>query len=206
MSVHQIVNDFHTSNTFIVELSVSKVLLIDVGNFSQIEAWLKTNKKEVEAVILTHEHSDHCHGVNALYKVAPFDLYCSSACLKNIANSRQNFSLYIEDLEEFEIRLPDANIIKDMEVVDVLGNLFTCIETPGHSPGSICVLNDDNLFTGDTILNGIKTPLNLPHSDRLDYSKSIKKLKNIIKKEMTIFPGHDNPFKFQNFDKLVINK
>jgi len=206
MKIHQIINNFHTSNTYILELTDSKVLLIDVGDFDQIEDWLKTNNKEVHSVILTHEHSDHCHGLNELYDLLKFDLYCSKMCAMNIANKRQNFSLYIDELEDFEISVSDTNIIQDMDSVNILGHTFKFIVTPGHSPGSTCIVIKDKIFTGDTILNGVSTPLNLPHSNRNDYYKSIEKLKSIIEVGMTIFPGHDIPFRFRSFEELAIAK
>lgn len=205
MLVHRIVNSFHSSNTFILELSESKVLLIDVGSYDKIDKWLVENNKEVYFVILTHEHTDHCHGVNKLYKKYKFELICSSECAKNITDSKQNLSKYIDEINTFEINIKKTIIVKDMCSINMEGKLITFIETPGHSPGSMCILIEDMIFTGDTILNGIKTPLNLPHSNWSQYKVSIDKLSSYINSEVTIFPGHDIPFKIHSFDNLLIN-
>ena len=114
MIVHQIVNNFHSSNTFILELTNSKVVLIDVGNFDEIYRWLTEHNKQVHTVILTHEHSDHCHGLNELFELSQFNLICSKMCSINIGNCKQNYSLYIDDLETFEIAVPTKTIIMDM--------------------------------------------------------------------------------------------
>lgn len=204
MNVHQIVNNFHTSNTYILELNEVDVLLIDVGNFNQIQDWLLTHKKNVYAVILTHEHTDHCHGVNELSEYYDFKIFCSEKCAENIANSRQNFSKYIEEINTFEIVL-EKNTVSDNEIIKIKEKPIKFIETPGHSPGSICILIENLLFTGDTILNGIKTPLNLPHSDKEQYKNSIEKLKKYIKKGCIIYPGHDNPFEYESIHNLELN-
>ncbi|MDJ0646983.1 MAG: MBL fold metallo-hydrolase [Flavobacteriaceae bacterium] len=204
MKIHQIINSFHLSNTYVLELSQKQVVLIDVGNSDRIKSWLISNKMEVKSVILTHEHSDHCHGLNELYKMSKFELYCSHMCALNIKNSKQNISRYIDELTTFEVEIDNIRIVNDGETLEILGQNFLFIETPGHSPGSICIVTDDKVFTGDTILNNIKTPLNLPHSSKKDYLKSIDKLKSYLNLGMTIYPGHDSPFRFKSLNELKI--
>lgn len=200
MKIQQIINKHRNSNSFLIELGNNKVVLVDVGDFDKpnfIE-WMEVNNKTLEAVILTHEHSDHCCGVNALSIFFSFKLYCSKPCLINIADSKQNFSYFINEIETFEINFPNAYAIRDKEEISIADNIFTFIETPGHSPGSICVFMGRNVFTGDTILNKIKTPLTFPHSNKQLYQNSIQKMNGYLESDMTIYPGHDMPFIYQN--------
>ena len=75
---------------------------------------------------------------------------------------------------------------------------FLFMETPGHSPGGACIFTSDAVFTGDTILNQMKAPLNFPHSNKKQYDISLIKIKKQLKPGMTIFPGHGEPFKYNS--------
>ena len=174
-----------------------EIILIDPGDpdISAITNWLNHNTKQIRAVLLTHEHADHCAGVNALHEMQSFNLFCSQACYTTIGNSKQNLSFYHSDIETFEVKIP-ARIIQDGESF-LIGELsFTFMETPGHSPGSMCIFAGNAVFTGDTLLNNIKTPLTFPHSNRKQYAASIEKLKNLLKPGMIIHPGHGEAFEW----------
>lgn len=206
MKIHQYINPHKLSNSYVLELSAGKVVLIDVGDFDTkpFLDWLHQEKKTLTHVILTHEHADHCCGVDALATKYSFQLICSSKCEANMRNSRQNFSYYLEEITTFEVQHNDVLVVGDGDIHLISDTFFTFIETPGHSPGGLCVLVGDVVFTGDTILNGVKSPLTFPHSNRKDYQSSIAKLKENLKKGMVIYPGHDCPFLFQNFEILLV--
>jgi glyoxylase-like metal-dependent hydrolase (beta-lactamase superfamily II) len=206
MNIHQYINPHRLSNTYLLELEDDLVVLVDIGNLDTtvLLNWLVENGKTITHVLLTHEHADHCCGLDSLYKTNPFELICTASCAKNIKNSRQNFSFYLEDIPEFEVQLDTISKVKDDDVREIGGQMFTFIATPGHSPGGMCIVVANHLFTGDTILNGIKSPLTFPHSNRKEYQISIQKLKNILTKGMIIYPGHDSIFVYQSFEELYI--
>lgn len=195
MQIHCLPNPGFGSNTYIIELANNKALIIDPGNpdINPVKDWLTQNNRQIESVILTHEHSDHCAGVNALYEWSPFELICTEATAKNIASNRQNFSYYIDKNNAFEINLP-GRIVRDGDSIYWEAQRFDFFETPGHSPGGLCIKAGNTLFTGDTLLNQTKTPLCFPHSNKNDYHRSKEKLKNILIPGMTIYPGHGDAF------------
>ena len=82
--------------------------------------WLFTHIKNILAVILTHEHADHCAGLNSLER------YCSQACMTGIRGNKQNFSLYIDEIPVFNVGIP-VNLIHDNETIKFNGNSFTFI-------------------------------------------------------------------------------
>lgn len=195
MKIHQIINSPYKSNTFIIENNFEGVIVIDPGDFDSpgLKEWLFQHQKIVHSVILTHEHLDHSAGINSLYDNWKFDLFASEDCLRNIANSKRNFSFYYDFLPTYEVNVP-SRIVNDLEEVEIYEVWFQFLLTPGHSPGSICIFSGNSVFTGDTILNGIKSPLKLPGSNKIVYSHSLEKLRNLIKPGMKIYPGHGEPF------------
>ncbi len=196
-------NNFYESNTYIIPINSLEVILIDAGDpdIYHITSWLKQHNKSIRSVILTHEHADHCAGINLLFAIKPFSLFCSAVCAKNITNCKRNFSYYLENIDSFEVNVPTIPI-NDGKTIEFDGQIFTFFETPGHSPGSICIFNENTVFTGDTILNGIKAPVYLPNSNKLAYVASIEKLRHLIKPGMTIYPGHGESFTFFSMDQI----
>lgn len=206
MKVHHYVNPHRHSNSYVLELAEDIVVLVDLGDFNTkpFLDWMQENGKRLSHVILTHEHADHCCGVDALGAQVPFQLICSAKCEVNIRNSRQNFSFYLEEIPTFEIDYQDVLIVRDGETLVIGGYEFYFTETPGHSPGSICIKVEDFVFTGDTVLNGVKSPLSFPHSNREAYQLSVQKIREILTDGMTIFPGHDSSFEFKGFEELSV--
>lgn len=206
MKVHHYVNPHRFSNSYVLELADDIVVLVDVGNFDTepLLEWIQQKGKIVSHVILTHEHADHCCGVDALGEKIPFQLICTASCEANMRNSRQNFSYYLEEIPTFEIDYQNVLIVQSGQTLTIGQHVFNFIETPGHSPGGLCVKVEDSLFSGDTILNGVKSPLTFPHSNRKEYQLSVQKIKEILTKGMTIFPGHDSSFLFNSQQQLVV--
>lgn len=203
----QFVNPYKNANTFVVEISQNEIVIIDFGNYpiDEFLEWIRQENKIIIGLILTHEHADHCYGVDKLMSSYNFKLYCSEKCETNMRNPKQNYSRYIDDFETFGVK-SEAIIINEGQILDFNGFKLKVIETPGHSPGSICLLSDDFIFTGDTILNNVKSPLSFPHSNKNDYKNSINKINMLLYNSLTIYPGHGKPFTKQEVDYEITTK
>jgi glyoxylase-like metal-dependent hydrolase (beta-lactamase superfamily II) len=204
LKIERLINPYKESNTYLLSIGDSQLVMIDYGNYPihLLNEYIKKNKKKLVAVILTHEHSDHCSGINELAKHHKFDLYCSLACAANIANEKQNLSCYIPSFTPFKILL-EKQIIHDGELLNLGGFAFEIMLTPGHSPGGISIFVENYVFTGDTILESKKSYLGFPHSNKIEFQTSITKLLNRIQHE-TIFPGHGSEFLMtENIRKIV---
>lgn len=82
--------------------------------------------------------------------------------------------------------------VRDGFTFDLGGRTVEVIESPGHSPGCICLRerNEDLLFTGDTVLQG-QIWLHLDHSMPLPiFRESVLRLTAITNDNTKIFPGH----------------
>lgn len=193
-----IVNDYRLANTYIVELEDKQVALIDLGGPSvdKLLKWLVSNNKEIAAAFLTHEHADHCVGLLQKKRLGDFPIYCSAQCGINIADKRLNFSLYSDEIETFEAII-GYTPVEDFEAIEIAGHLFKIFHTPGHSPGSICIqLDGERLFSGDTMLKGVKTLLTLPSSNKEDFKISMDKIQKHLNPGQLIYPGHGDSFHF----------
>lgn len=86
---------------------------------------------------------------------------------------------------EVDILAHDGDVLK-------VGNLeLKLIHTPGHSPGSMCVYGDGNLFTGDTLFVGAVERTDLPGASLNQLLNSLETKILPLPDETIIWPGHD---------------
>ena len=69
------------------------------------------------------------------------------------------------------------------------GITFRVIATPGHTKGSVCLLAEDVIFSGDTLFQGSVGRTDLPGGDFRALEKSVKAL-YALEGDYTVYPGH----------------
>jgi len=122
-------------------------------------------------IIITHHHSDHTSGVNAIKKEYP-----SAGIVASNEDGRDfDVDVYVSD-DDF-LRLGDINL--------------RFILTPGHTPGGICIIFDDKaIITGDTLFIGDCGRCDLPGGSLFQMFQSLQKIKT-LPNELIVYPGHD---------------
>jgi len=116
----------------------------------------------------THTHADH-----------------NSAC--KIMRERHGVQVVMHAATEapyVDLRVNDGDLI----------NFGKCslkvIYTPGHTQDSMCLLFNDRIFTGDTLLIGGCGRTDLPGGDAESQWKSLRRLE-ALGNEIRLYPGHD---------------
>lgn len=161
-------------------------LLIDTGTGSRkdLPEKVKALTPILDMIINTHAHLDHVGG-NQFFD-APVSIHEADA------EELERGGLYgTAHLFNKEFHGKIDHLLKDGEVID-LGDLsLEVIHTPGHTPGSICLLsNEGHLFSGDTLFSGGsfgRTDLKGGSSSEL--VASLERLNTIRFK--SLMPGHD---------------
>ena len=87
---------------------------------------------------------------------------------------------------------PQADkLLQDGEVVILNGELkFEVLHTPGHTPGSICLVIDGYVLTGDTLLAGYLGRTDLEESSPGDLKNSVENKLLPLDENLIILPGH----------------
>lgn len=172
-------------------------------------------------LILTHEHFDHITGVNYLFKNYNTRMLCSTKCAERIQDKRKNLS---SQFELFYLLNPFYK--HDASYRAMCSVPFTCEpdmtfdkfliykwkeytikiwETPGHSPGSCCILlDDDHLFTGDSLVNGFKTITRYPGGDKRAFIEQTIPLLQQFAPDIMVHPGHGNCARLSHWGDLEI--
>jgi hydroxyacylglutathione hydrolase len=182
------------------------LVMIDAGGGGCVEAISNNIKAEgldprdIEALLITHNHPDHSCGAAEIKELSGCDVYisaCSRDLLERGTESSTGLSLAKEMgiyPAEFRYRnCPVSHEVADHVRIKVAGIEFTPIAVAGHSPDSICYLLEINrkrhLFSGDVLFyGGIIGLINFPGSSMSGYREHLKKLAGL--KIDGLFPGH----------------
>ena len=132
--------------------------------------------KKVEAILLTHGHFDHVGAVREIAAVTDCKVYL---CADDLAMPHQFTAgdLYYTDT------------YTEGSIVEAAGLTLKVLHTPGHTPGSICLLCDGNLYAGDTLFQGSCGRTDLPGGDWAQILQSLRRLKE-LPDETKVFSGH----------------
>ena len=141
----------------------------------------------IRYIINTHGHPDHISANNFLKQKLSAQLCIHEKDVSFLTDPDLNLSAMF--LTPFQ-SVPADRELKDGEKIKV-GNLcLEIIHTPGHTPGSICILLDKKLFTGDTLFAGSVGRTDLPGGDTQLLCNSIQKRILPLPNDLDIYPGH----------------
>lgn len=182
------------ANNYLVVDEVSKeAILIDCSDYvPQIIDYVKENGLNVKYILLTHGHFDHVLGINKMNEVLGAKVYVHEGDKEQVVNTRSvmmMFGLPTEGVENPKITatLSDAGEL-------TLGNqVIKVIETPGHTPGGVCYLIGDCLFSGDTLFHGTIGRIDLPGGSFQQIKHSVKDVLFALDENIKVYPGHGEP-------------
>lgn len=144
-------------------------MIIDPGD--DAEYIMSHIKEKPKMIVATHGHFDHIMAAYALqlaYNI-PFYIHDDDIFLLSRMQESARHFLGLKDID------PPP---KPSNIIDL-----PFIHTPGHTPGSICVVGDGVLFTGDTLFAD-----GAVGSTDFSYS-SVEKLALSVKKILSYAPG-----------------
>lgn len=75
------------------------------------------------------------------------------------------------------------------DVLDLAGLSIRVLHTPGHTPGSVCLMVEDTLFSGDTLFQDSCGRTDLPGGSWATILQSLKRLAQ-LEGDYTVCPGH----------------
>ena len=177
LNIHTLVLGMYQVNCYIVHKEGSdRCVVIDPGYEPQkIAAFLQEKGLKLDAILLTHGHFDHVGGVKAL---------------------AEDCKVYLHELEH---TMPQVFTAGKLYATDYYSDHFTeaCMDftvlhTPGHTPGSVCLIAEDAMFSGDTLFAGSCGRTDLPGGDWTTIQASLHRLAN-LPGEYRVFPGHGEP-------------
>lgn len=169
--------DYQTNCYIVHEENSTDCLIIDPGYEPEIiSSYLEEKGLAPAAILLTHCHFDHVGAVKDL--AAQYD--CKVF------------------LDKKELAMPPMLTNGPLYYTDGYGDGDTLtladipiqvLETPGHTPGSVCLVMEQHLFSGDTLFAGSCGRTDLPGGNARAMKESLARLA-ALKENYQVHPGH----------------
>ncbi len=169
-------------------------IVLDPGAEPQrILRWL--GDKKVVGIILTHCHSDHIGAVNELVEAYGCWVACGARDVDGVADVHR--SGFDEEGIDYTVDHVDR-ALEEGDVVTWGGDSLTVLNTPGHTPGSICLLCEDQkvMFSGDMLFQGAIGSTAFVLGNDADMVRSCARLTE-LDPALRVYPGHGGPTTMQ---------
>ena len=124
----------------------------------------------VTRIVITHRHPDHWVSIDTLKTTTNAPVFCHEA-----------------DREPYAAKVDGT--VADGEEIELGALRVRVIHTPGHTPGSICLLVGDRLISGDTLFPGGPGRTSRPE-DLQEEIGSITSRLLVLPDETAVHPGH----------------
>ncbi len=143
-----------------------------------------------EAILLTHGHFDHCLGSLELKLNFRLPILLNKADWPLFAQARFNTRHWLKK-DPGPIPPPDGDLTDGQKIA--LGKeTLEILATPGHTPGSICLIGGNIIFTGDTLFKDGVGRTDFSYSRPQELQDSLKKIKQYPGR--LGYAGHGEPF------------
>ena len=172
---------FLETNCYIVtDETTRKCVVIDPGADSNtILDYIESNNLIPEAVFLTHGHFDHVMALDALIEATEAAVYIHELDV-DLGNKSGSHDL---SGGEYNHRYAEGDTVR------VGGLIFTVLETPGHTRGSVTIKCESALFTGDTLFRDSCGRTDLEGGDPQVMLSSLRRLSS-LDEDYEVYPGH----------------
>jgi hydroxyacylglutathione hydrolase len=181
------------SNCYLVSCARTRqALVIDPGDDpDRIQARLAELDLKPTLIVITHAHWDHVNAAGALANRSGAAVAMHPADADLLAKAPE------VTLERIGVRGPrPPSIDRALAEGDELsaGDVrLGVLHTPGHTPGSICLLGDGILFSGDTLMAGWVGRTDRPGGDQTAIRTSLWDRLLRLPDATRVFAGHLEP-------------
>lgn len=182
-------NPQETCNTYVIGEKDGPCIVIDPGSNEKgcLDNYIKKNHSKLEAILITHGHYDHIRGLETLKSRCP--VYINALDSVFLTDPSLNLTEYLE--RELIINDVAPLLVKNNDILDIMGLKIKVIETPFHTKGSVCyyVKSLNALFSGDTLFHLGIGRCDLPTGSARDVHDSLEKLTR-LPANTKVYPGH----------------
>ncbi len=175
------------NTVIVIDDDTKEAIIVDPGaEGDKILKYLKDYKPV--AIVNTHGHRDHVGQVGYLKEKLNIPFYMNKKDEFLINNDV--FPGFGEMIGAYECPNPDFDL-KEGDTIKFGNTELKVIETPGHTPGGVCLYDEKNkiLIAGDTLFNGSVGRTDLPGGNAKELMNSLKKLTE-LPEETVVICGH----------------
>ena len=194
IQVHQLTFNPFAENTYLLENENKEAIIIDPGMFmpqeySRFQDYMQQHQLKLVDMLLTNAHLDHVFGVNWINKQFGFEPKLNQlddVIYKTAEKVAAQYGLKMDELPNAKYTLNDGDIYAfgDEEL--------RIVHCPGHSPGSVCLINDVKKFVigGDVLFQGSIGRTDLPGGNHETLIESIENNLMVLEDDFLVYSGH----------------
>jgi glyoxylase-like metal-dependent hydrolase (beta-lactamase superfamily II) len=181
-------------NCWVLMTPQRKAVVIDPGaDAAHIDNYLAKHGLEVCGYLVTHGHMDHISALAALCERhrAPIHMHPDDAKWAFTEGNQMQPYYDVPTAPPADLLHPDLTEIRRRTLFDID---FQILETPGHSPGSVCIYVPEitAMFTGDTLFAGSVGRTDFPGGNANQLQNSLRHMKETVPVDTELHPGHGN--------------
>lgn len=165
---------FKNYSYLLTDFATKETALIDpTWEFTKINSVITSQGFNLTTILLTHSHFDHVSLVKAFVRRYRTKVYMSA-----------------KEIARYKYQCPNLCPVEHDSQIKLGETTVTCLETPGHSAGSMCFLLTDALFTGDTVFIEGCGMCKTPGGNPWEMYQSIQLIKERVAPDVAIYPSH----------------
>ena len=188
MTVRRLILGELETNCYVVWDDAKRCTVIDPADDADtILALVDEQGLTVERVVLTHAHFDHMLAAEVVCCQTKAPLLVGRADLAALSDPIRNLSGWFTPNQALTI--DGGKPLQEGDTLTVGSLSFTVLETPGHTPGCICLLGEGVLFSGDTLFRNSIGRLDFPGGNEEDMLLSLKRLM-ALPADTKVYSGH----------------
>ncbi|MGF3067294.1 MBL fold metallo-hydrolase [Facklamia sp. P13055] len=180
-------------NTYVVIHPNQEVILFDPGaEADKLIEWIDGQGWKPKAILQTHCHFDHIGGLDQLRDYYHVPVYVHTLEADFLGDPALNLSTM---LTQPIIQRKADHLWESMGEVSIASFKFEVKHTPGHSPGHVIYLFDEDEFviSGDLVFAGSVGRTDLPNASHQQLMESIQREILPLSDNYQLYPGHGNP-------------
>jgi glyoxylase-like metal-dependent hydrolase (beta-lactamase superfamily II) len=148
-----------------------EAIIVDPGSMDdQILGFIENNQYHLKAVLITHDHINHVHGLKTLKRIYDADIYAVNHAILD----------------------HKTNLVRDGDTVNTGPFRVEVISIPGHSADSAVFRVDTLLFTGDVLTAGLVGRTASTYGAAVQM-RALRSRILSLPGDYTILPGHGPP-------------
>lgn len=177
------------TNSYLVISQQNNAVLIDAPfDAPYILEEVKANNCTLKKIFLTHGHFDHIGAVADLVEATGCEVYIHPLDEKMLRTGDEMLATHFRSRGyksyNGEVKLFTENDILRLDELE-----FDILETPGHTPGSVCYICGEAMFSGDTLFSRSIGRTDLEGGNFQQMKKSLHRIAE-LGGDLTIYPGH----------------